>query len=87
MHRFGINKGEDHISLKECTKNVWLKWNPKKINVFVWRVLLDKIATLPNLKKRGALYVEAETFCRLCEAKMDETPVHLFTKCDFAKSV
>lgn len=81
------SKEEDQVLQKEWTKLVWLKWVPQKLNSFVWRVIVDRIATLPNLKTQGALYTYAETSYRMCEDKAEETPIHLFSKCRFATSV
>lgn len=65
----------------------WYKsvWNPPllpKIQLFLWKVLYDAIPTGANLQKRGVL---ANTNCVRCGSQ--ETTLHLFFHCDYAKQV
>lgn len=41
------------IPEKQWAALVWNKWSPPKINTFVWKLVQDRIPTLPNLKKRN----------------------------------
>lgn len=49
--------------------------------------MLDRIATLSNLRKRRVLYPEEDISCQLCKEQEEETVAHLFLKCKFADSV
>lgn len=66
---------------------LWIRWTPQRLNFFVWRVLLDRIATLPNLQRRRILGEEESVACRLCNTQEDESVLHLFFNCNFAKTV
>lgn len=60
---------------------LWLKAVPLKVNIFVWRLFLDKLATKDNLRKRNVLQANNVSCAALCgkEEEMD----HLFFKCDY----
>lgn len=66
---------------------VWNRWTPNKINVFMWKCFLGRLPTLPNLLVRKVLHEEDSTTCKLCEDDAEESIVHLFFKCSFAKKV
>ena len=56
----------------------WNKWLPPRVNCFVWRLLLKRIPTKPNLLARG---VELPSdFCSLCNGEK-EAEIHLFYNC------
>ena len=56
---------------------------PKKINLFIWRLVRDGIPTNINLFGRG---VDVNFFsCKLCSSGIDVTS-HLFTNCDITKA-
>ncbi|KAM0069800.1 putative reverse transcriptase zinc-binding domain-containing protein [Helianthus debilis subsp. tardiflorus] len=56
----------------------WDKWVPKKVNIFGWRGIQDRLATLGGLKRRGMLPESA--ICKLC-GEQEEDADHLFTAC------
>lgn len=66
---------------------VWLSRSPQKLNAFVWRALLDRLATLSNLKKRNILFQDESVKYRLCESNEEESAAHLFVQCCVAKAV
>ncbi|GJX71177.1 RNA-directed DNA polymerase, eukaryota [Tanacetum coccineum] len=52
---------------KENVATRWIKTIPIKVNVFAWKLHLDRLPTRSNLLKRGiqlflGLYVDGETF-------------------------
>ncbi|KAK9058221.1 hypothetical protein SSX86_023061 [Deinandra increscens subsp. villosa] len=58
----------------------WLKYVPKKVNITVWRILLDRLPTRLNLSKRG---LELESImCPICYSKA-ESITHLLGDCSF----
>lgn len=80
-------KNSEQSQLEDWAKCVWNKWVPTKINVFVWRLIQDRIPTLPNLKRRNIINQEEADFCRLCEEKEEESIMHLFFNCRFASQI
>ncbi|KAJ0552856.1 putative reverse transcriptase zinc-binding domain-containing protein [Helianthus annuus] len=59
----------------------WIKWVPKKENVFGWRGVQDRLATMVGLKRRGL--IQGSTVCKLCGDKKEYAD-HLFTGCYIA---
>ncbi|XP_076951599.1 uncharacterized protein LOC143625011 [Bidens hawaiensis] len=64
--------------------NSWLKWLPININCFIWRLLLDRIATKCALNTRGINV--GELGCAVCDTE-PETTQHLFMHCKGIKSI
>ncbi|GJW27979.1 RNA-directed DNA polymerase, eukaryota, reverse transcriptase zinc-binding domain protein [Tanacetum coccineum] len=63
------------------------RWNhniPIKINVFLWRVALNKLPTRVNLDRKG-IDIES-TLCRICCEDV-ETVNHIFFSCEMAKDL
>ncbi|GJT23249.1 RNA-directed DNA polymerase, eukaryota [Tanacetum coccineum] len=59
----------------------WVKVMPIKINVFAWRVRLDKLPTRLNLSLKG---IDISTIvCLLCHASV-ESASHIFFSCPMA---
>ncbi|MFS7989024.1 putative reverse transcriptase zinc-binding domain-containing protein [Helianthus anomalus] len=56
----------------------WVKWAPKKVNIFGWRGEQDRLATMVGLKKRGIL--PNSSVCKLC-GEREEDADHLFIGC------
>ncbi|GJX33014.1 RNA-directed DNA polymerase, eukaryota [Tanacetum coccineum] len=60
---------DDSILLKEEVAIRWVKFMPIKINVFAWRVHLDKLPTRLNLSLKG---IDISTIvCSLCHASVE----------------
>lgn len=62
----------------------WSKWVPKKCNIFMWRVGLDRIQTTTALMRRNC--ITPSTLCGLCDEE-EETVDHLFCHCVVASQV
>ncbi|GJR96082.1 RNA-directed DNA polymerase, eukaryota [Tanacetum coccineum] len=67
---------------KEEVATRWVKVMPIKINVFAWRVRLDKLSTRLNLSLKG---IDISTIvCPLCHASI-ESGSHIFFSCPMAR--
>ncbi|GJX99131.1 RNA-directed DNA polymerase, eukaryota [Tanacetum coccineum] len=62
----------------------WVKFVPKKINVFAWRARLDRLPTRLNLIKRGVIL--DSDICPICNSATEDSS-HIFFHCDMAKSI
>nr|GEX12575.1 hypothetical protein [Tanacetum cinerariifolium] len=62
----------------------WIKSIPIKINIFAWKLCLDRLPTQVNLAKRNVAV--ASLLCPLCDSGMEDA-AHLFFRCDMAKDV
>nr|GEV69514.1 RNA-directed DNA polymerase, eukaryota, reverse transcriptase zinc-binding domain protein [Tanacetum cinerariifolium] len=75
---------DDYLLPKEDVQTRWVKFVPIKINVFSWRVRLDKLPTHLNLSLRG---VEISSImCPLCNSLVEST-AHLFFTCHVARLI
>ncbi|GKD60969.1 RNA-directed DNA polymerase, eukaryota [Tanacetum coccineum] len=75
---------DDFMLPKECTATRWLKCIPLKINIFSWRVYLDKLPTRANISLRGIDI--PNIMCPICNSSMESTN-HLFFSCTLAKDL
>ncbi|GKA74058.1 reverse transcriptase domain, reverse transcriptase zinc-binding domain protein [Tanacetum coccineum] len=65
-------------------ETLWNKWVPKKVNIFVWRVLKGRIPVREELDKRG---IDLDTtLCPCCDSVV-ESCVHSLVFFSFAMSV
>ncbi|PWA68749.1 RNA-directed DNA polymerase, eukaryota, Reverse transcriptase zinc-binding domain protein [Artemisia annua] len=62
----------------------WVKSIPIKINIFAWKVSLDRLPTRSNLVRRGVL-VSSDS-CSIGYAAQEDL-AHLLFRCDMASSV
>ncbi|GKD29693.1 RNA-directed DNA polymerase, eukaryota, partial [Tanacetum coccineum] len=62
----------------------WVKLVPIKINIFAWRVFLDKLPTRLNLSLRGV--DSPSILCPICNVAT-ESSFHLFFTCPLARHV
>nr|GEU34242.1 RNA-directed DNA polymerase, eukaryota, reverse transcriptase zinc-binding domain protein [Tanacetum cinerariifolium] len=69
-------------SSSEATR--WVKFIPIKINIFVWRVRLDRLPTRCNLLNRCVIM--ESSLCPLC-GLVPEDSLHVFFGCDLAKTI
>ncbi|GKA44017.1 RNA-directed DNA polymerase, eukaryota, partial [Tanacetum coccineum] len=69
---------------KEATATRWIKFVPIKINVFAWKVSLDRLPTRVNLMHRG-IYVSSLS-CPICSSHFEDTS-HLLFSCTMATDV
>ena len=58
--------------------NKWNPWIPKKVNICVWRVVIDMLPTRVNLLRRGVLL--ASPSCTIC-GNVEETIEHCIILC------
>ncbi|GJW96092.1 RNA-directed DNA polymerase, eukaryota [Tanacetum coccineum] len=62
----------------------WLKFLPRKVNIFIWWLILDRLPTRFNLSLRG---IDIPSIaCTTCNASM-ETNEHVFFECDTASNI
>ncbi|PWA39255.1 reverse transcriptase domain, Reverse transcriptase zinc-binding domain protein [Artemisia annua] len=62
----------------------WSKWVPIKCNIFMWRMLMDRIPTKQALARRNINC--GDGLCTLCEDQ-EESVDHLFSACTIANGV
>ncbi|GJZ25083.1 RNA-directed DNA polymerase, eukaryota [Tanacetum coccineum] len=62
----------------------WIKCIPIKVNVFVWKLSLDRLPTRSNLLSRNILV--SDVACPLCDHELEDSS-HLFFGCPIAKDV
>ncbi|XP_022024184.1 uncharacterized protein LOC110924490 [Helianthus annuus] len=74
----------DTIPGEEGHVFLWNRWLPKKVNIFGWRALMERLPTWDTLRKKR-VQIESDA-CPLCE-EAAETVDHLFTACSFACEV
>ncbi|GJV85409.1 RNA-directed DNA polymerase, eukaryota [Tanacetum coccineum] len=60
---------------KAPTATRWVKYVPIKINVFAWKVFLDRLPTRSNLQHRGVLV--SDLLCPLCSSAQEDPPLVL----------
>ncbi|XP_076935361.1 uncharacterized protein LOC143601986 [Bidens hawaiensis] len=68
----------DNADQQVQNSTFWLKWLPIKINCFIWRLLLDRIATKHILSTRDINV--GDLCCAVC-GSVPETTQHLFVHC------
>jgi len=85
--RYKIKSAYSNLTAAEVDFNVddnhvlWIKAIPLKVNIFIWHVLLNRIATKDNLFMTN-IFVASNVHCSTdCESLEDID--HLFFKCDF----
>ncbi|GKB38202.1 RNA-directed DNA polymerase, eukaryota, reverse transcriptase zinc-binding domain protein [Tanacetum coccineum] len=69
---------------KVSSKTRWIKPIPIKVNVFAWKVGLNKLPTRLNLSMRGLEI--GSISCPICDAHVESTS-HLFFSCSTVKDV
>nr|KAJ0208844.1 hypothetical protein LSAT_V11C400207080 [Lactuca sativa] len=63
------------------------RWNislPIKINIFIWRLILNRLPTRSNLHHRG---IDVSTILCPCCGEVIEDGVHLFLKCSMTRQL
>nr|GEX42757.1 RNA-directed DNA polymerase, eukaryota [Tanacetum cinerariifolium] len=66
---------DDHFMPKSHIATRWIKYVPIKLNVFAWKVHLDRLPTRVNLQHRGVLV--SDPLCPICCSE-DEDSAHIF---------
>nr|GEV42325.1 RNA-directed DNA polymerase, eukaryota [Tanacetum cinerariifolium] len=62
----------------------WVKSIPIKVNIFAWKVLLDRLPTRVNLVHRGVLV--SPITCPVCSAALKDV-AHVLFRCDMAVDI
>ncbi|GJW41394.1 RNA-directed DNA polymerase, eukaryota, reverse transcriptase zinc-binding domain protein, partial [Tanacetum coccineum] len=78
------NHIDEHILTGGYTTTRWPKCVSKKVNVFMWRLSLDKLATLVNLDRKGIDV--ASLLCPVCNEHVENVN-HLFFSCEMARDL
>jgi hypothetical protein len=66
-------------------KFIWKCGVPSKVSAFAWQLLLERLPTRDNLRRRGVVSVEGVS-CPLCLAEI-ESATNLFLHCRFAAGI
>ncbi|GAU10688.1 hypothetical protein TSUD_424680, partial [Trifolium subterraneum] len=86
-HVYSVQSAYDYLTATDENLNagfdkfLWLKSVPLKVNLFVWRLFLNRLPTKDNLHRRGVLAATQLTCVSSCGSV--ETADHLFFQCDF----
>ncbi|GKE71474.1 RNA-directed DNA polymerase, eukaryota [Tanacetum coccineum] len=85
---FSVKSARDFIDDKMLPKDGiatrWIKYIPIKINIFAWRVYLDKLPTRVNISLCGIDI--PNIMCPICNSSV-ESSAHLFFSCNLAKDM
>ena len=72
----------DGIDLPTAARDTdWCRWIPSKVNIHIWQIFLNRLATNNNLSKRGIVALNSEDcpFCLTAAECLDPTFVHCST--------
>jgi hypothetical protein len=70
----------------DAIQNLWKNDVPTKVNIFGWRLLLDKLPTRATLHHRGILLNLNELPCTFCFHSLEDS-FHVFFNCPFATKI
>ncbi|CAJ2658352.1 unnamed protein product [Trifolium pratense] len=73
-------------SMLEAVKKLWKNDVPSKVNVFGWRLLLEKLPTRDALASKGIITNPHETCCVFCFRHVEDCS-HIFYHCKFSQLV
>nr|GFA79208.1 RNA-directed DNA polymerase, eukaryota, reverse transcriptase zinc-binding domain protein [Tanacetum cinerariifolium] len=76
---FSVNSVDKHSLPSLFPSTRWYKMIPKKVNVFMWRMLLDRLPNRLNLSFRG-LDIDSIS-CMACNGHVESND-HIFFTCD-----
>ncbi|XP_058775849.1 uncharacterized protein LOC131650136 [Vicia villosa] len=65
---------------------IWKIAAPSKVQVLAWRMVLDRIPTISQLKRRGILHDEADCRCVFC-LDHEEDSTNLFVECPVLEKI
>ncbi|GKC08819.1 RNA-directed DNA polymerase, eukaryota [Tanacetum coccineum] len=75
---------DDKILPSLATSISWDKILPRKVNIFMWRLMLDRLPHRLNLSSRG---IDIQSIsCPSCNGNV-ESSNHIFIECDIALEV
>jgi hypothetical protein len=66
-------------------KFIWKSGVPSKVSAFSWQLLLDRVPTRDNLRRRGVLNMD-DSRCPLCNEEV-ETTCHVFLHCRITSKI
>nr|GEW75204.1 RNA-directed DNA polymerase, eukaryota [Tanacetum cinerariifolium] len=69
---------DEFFLLKAAIATRWVKYILIKVNIFVWKLFLDRLPTRDNLLHRGVLVPNA--LCSICSSAQEDSS-HLFFSC------
>ncbi|GJV64834.1 RNA-directed DNA polymerase, eukaryota [Tanacetum coccineum] len=75
---------DDFFLPKAPVATRWIKSIPIKVNIFAWKLHLDRLPTRVNLAHRGVQVLSSS--CPVCNMVQEDVP-HLFFLCDVARDV
>ncbi|GKB44044.1 RNA-directed DNA polymerase, eukaryota, reverse transcriptase zinc-binding domain protein [Tanacetum coccineum] len=75
---------DDHLLPSMATKTTWEKTLPRKVNIFLWRLNLDRFPHRFNLSSRGIDIPEIS--CPSCNGNVESNTL-IFFECPLAKEV
>ncbi|GJS52182.1 RNA-directed DNA polymerase, eukaryota, reverse transcriptase zinc-binding domain protein [Tanacetum coccineum] len=75
---------DDHTLPSLDTKTTWDKCLPRKVNIFMWRLKLDRLPHRLNFTSRGIEIPEIS--CSSCNGNVESND-HIFFECTFAKEI
>ena len=85
-HRYTVHSAYSYLTsvdnniFEDFKHFLWLKTVPLKVNIFVWRLFLNRLATKDNLLKMNVLEANNVACSALCGK--EEERDHLFFQCD-----
>lgn len=65
---------------------VWVAAAPSNVCGLVWKIVLDRLQSKANLRKRNVIHTATEGFCSLC-VQEEETTSHLLLTCPVVAKV
>ncbi|GKC45716.1 RNA-directed DNA polymerase, eukaryota, partial [Tanacetum coccineum] len=72
---------DEHTLNGTFTSTRWLRCIPIKVNIFIWRLRLDKLPTLVNMDRKG---IDIDSLiCPICNEHVENVD-HLFFSCEMA---
>nr|XP_043620201.1 uncharacterized protein LOC122592056 [Erigeron canadensis] len=79
-----LRKEVNMQQIQQIQQMKWVSWVPIKVNILLWRIEMDRVATRLALVKRN-IQIQ-DTSCPLCNVDA-ETSSHLFVNCGFSYGV
>lgn len=81
----GTTRTMEGVQAALCSK-IWSCDVPTKVQIFVWKMMLNRLPTRDNLERRGIINNVHELCCVLCFEE-NETANHLFCNCRMSQAV
>ncbi|KAJ9547609.1 hypothetical protein OSB04_020152 [Centaurea solstitialis] len=72
------------VCLSQIEKQIGVNWLPSNINIHLWRIGVNRLATLDNLNKRGVRLQANE--CVMCHSAAESLD-HIFLNCSTTRHV